>query len=74
MSNHPTNQPSNHPLYQLTIYAAALDLVQKIDQWLTAGYHLRTTTGRLITTLDQAINAIQYNYLDHTCLPWSRDQ
>ena len=47
--------------YRLIKYTCALDLVRQLDAYLEAGYHLRTTTGRLITTLDQAVNAILAN-------------
>ena len=40
-------------------YAAALELVARIDDELTRGIrHYRTKTGQLLTTLDEVINAI----------------
>ncbi len=42
-------------------YQLALMLVRQIDDHLQRGYHYRTTTGQVITTLDQALVAIQNN-------------
>ncbi len=46
-----------------TRYQLALRLVQQLDDCLSQGYHYRTTTGRLITTLDQTVLAIEQNQL-----------
>lgn len=42
-------------------YLAALALVQRIDATLERGGHYRAADGQIITTLDQAINAILNN-------------
>jgi hypothetical protein len=48
-------------------YAAALRLVQGIDRHLQAGTrHYYDTQGRLLTTLDQVVNAILSNTLQPT--------
>lgn len=46
-------------------YYAAVELVARIDTDLTAGArHYRAKSGRLLTTLDEVINAILANELD----------
>lgn len=42
-------------------YLAALELVQRIDTHLEQGGHYRACDGSVITTLDQAVNAILTN-------------
>ena len=49
---------------QEATYEAALELVARIDEDLTRGIrHYRNTAGRLLTTLDEVINAILTNEL-----------
>lgn len=44
---------------QEDIYYAALELVARIDEELTLGIkHYRSKSGRLLTTLDEVVNAI----------------
>lgn len=40
-------------------YAAALRGVQTIDARLEAGYHFRAADGRLLTTLEEVVRALQ---------------
>lgn len=40
-------------------YAAALRGVQAIDARLEAGYHFRAADGRLLTTLEEVVRALQ---------------
>ena len=65
---------------QEATYEAALELVARIDEDLTRGIkHYRNTAGRLLTTLDEVINAILNNDLllheqKETELIWSAPQ
>jgi hypothetical protein len=46
-------------------YQAAVDLVKRIDDELARGVrHYRTKNGKLLTTLDQVVNAILNNDLE----------
>ena len=49
---------------QEAAYEAALELVASIDEHLAKGTkHYRTTSGRLLRTLDEVVNAIMTNTL-----------
>lgn len=50
---------------QEAAYYAALELVARIDDELTRGVrHYRTTSGQLLTTLDEVINAMLTDTLE----------
>jgi len=45
-------------------YYATLELVRRIDDDLNRGLHYRDTSGALLTTLDQVVNAILNDTLE----------
>ena len=52
------------PAERETAYYAALELVAQIDDQLTRGVrHYRNTSGKLLNTLDEVINAFLNNEL-----------